>query len=466
MKKLFAFLFLAQSLCIKAQVFDIDTLLYNGVPDKHINIVIVGDGYTATQMNSFVTDAQKTYDYMFATSPYQEYKNYFNVFIIKVPSIESGITHPANATDVTEPAFPVTAVNTYFNSTFDYASIHRLVVPNKTSALISVLASNFPTYDQVLVIANSEQYGGSGGTYATFTVNQSSIEIAMHEIGHSFSGLADEYWAGDVYARETYNLTKETSPTLVRWKNWYGVNNVGIYQHAGSGNASQWYKPHQSCKMQALGNPYCSVCKERIVERIHELSSPVDAFSPANSTTINSKGSPLNFAVNLMKPKPNTLKTAWKLNNTALFVNKDSININPAALISGENKLSFTVIDTISFTKDLKHQTDHVYSVLWTIEKSGSTSITRLDNNVKLEISPNPTNGWVLMQYQLSQSAHIHCQVFDLRGKAVKTIINNKYTEGGVHKEIIDLTGMTNGLYMVQLKIDNHLVTNKIQVIK
>ena len=466
MKKLLMLWLLIQSFGLKAQVFDIDTLLYNGVPDKHINIVLLGDGYTATQMNNFVTDAQKTYDYMFKTSPYQEYKNYFNVFIIKVPSVESGVTHPATATDVTEPAFPASTVNTYFNTTFDYASIHRLVVPTKVSAIISVLAANFPAYDQVLVIANSAQYGGSGGTYAAFTVNQSSIEIAMHEIGHSFAGLADEYYAGDIYARETYNMTKETSTALVKWKNWLGIMGVGIYQHSGSSNAAQWYKPHQNCKMQALGNPFCPVCKERIVERIHELTSPIRAYLPTNATTTKSTGSTLKFAVNSIKPIPNTLKTTWALNNVALSGNNDSINIAHAALVSGVNKLNFTVLDTISFTKDLKHQTAHLFSVLWTIEKTGSTSTAHLDNELKLDISPNPANGFVTMQYELSKSANIQFTVFDQQGKTIKTGLKKNYTEGGRKTEIIDLTNAPNGLYFVQLMIDNHIITRKVQVFK
>jgi hypothetical protein len=465
MKYIFSYSFLILFLNVKAQVFDVDTLLYNGSIDKLINVVILGDGYTTAQMTNFINDSKTAVDYMFKTPPYQEYKNYFNVFIIKVPSAETGITHPANATDVTEPAFPQATINSYFGSTFDFGNIHRLVVPTKTAAATNVLATNFPAYDQVLIIANSTHYGGSGGTFATYTVNTSALEIAMHEVGHSFCGLADEYYAGDIYARETYNMTKESSPMLVRWKNWVGIGNVGVYKHTGSGNAALWYKPHQNCKMQALGNPFCNVCKERIVERIHELTNPINSYTPANTTPINISGNSINFTTNLLKPSPNTLKTTWTLNNNVFASKVESVNIVPANLITGSNKLNFSVIDTTSFTKDEVHKTAHLYSVLWTIEKSASTSTYQLDNEVKVEIAPNPASDFISIKYNLLKSALVNITVFNTQGKAIKTVSNSKKTEGG-HSELVDVGNLANGLYFIHIKIDNQVITDKIQVVR
>src|SRR5258708_7869266 len=82
----------------------------------------------------------------------------------------------------------------YFGSTFNYAGIDRLLVPVNSSHIYSVLANNFPQYDQVFVVVNSTKYGGSGGFAATASINSSSAEIAIHEMGHSFAALRDEYW--------------------------------------------------------------------------------------------------------------------------------------------------------------------------------------------------------------------------------------------------------------------------------
>jgi len=82
-----------------AQKFDVDTLVYNGNSNQYINLVILGDGYTNAEMTKFSTDATKFKDYFFQKAPYSNYKNYFNVFIIKTPSPESGVKHPGMSSD-------------------------------------------------------------------------------------------------------------------------------------------------------------------------------------------------------------------------------------------------------------------------------------------------------------------------------------------------------------------------------
>ncbi|MBK7871383.1 MAG: hypothetical protein IPJ74_12275 [Saprospiraceae bacterium] len=79
---------------INAQIFDKDTLLYNGDINSRINIVILSDGYQANELNKFVNDAQHFSDELFTQQPFISYKKYFNVFIIKVPSNQSGASHP------------------------------------------------------------------------------------------------------------------------------------------------------------------------------------------------------------------------------------------------------------------------------------------------------------------------------------------------------------------------------------
>ena len=89
---------------MSAQVFEVDTIQYNGSISSRINLVILGDGYQESELNQFALDAGNFSTEFFTQSPYREYRNYFNVFIIKVPSDESGASHPGTAPDVTEPA--------------------------------------------------------------------------------------------------------------------------------------------------------------------------------------------------------------------------------------------------------------------------------------------------------------------------------------------------------------------------
>jgi len=113
---------------INAQTFKVYTLQFYGDISKFINIVILGDGYTANQLDTFIFDAKKLSNYLFSQSPWSNYNNYFNVFAIKVISQETGTKHPNTAPDCGN-SVPITNPNTYFGCTFDSNSIHRLVVP-------------------------------------------------------------------------------------------------------------------------------------------------------------------------------------------------------------------------------------------------------------------------------------------------------------------------------------------------
>lgn len=358
---------------LHAQTFQLDTILYNGDPNKFINFVFMGDGYQNSQLGTYKSDVQNVTDYLFTISPFSEYKNYFNVFAIRVPSAQSGVKHPKSASDCPDAvSHPQLSVTTYFNSTFDYYSIHRLLVPQNSSAINSVLINNFPLYDQKLMLVNSPYYGGSGGSTTTSSLHSSAYEIMVHEIGHSFAGLADEYYAGDVYANEDPNMTKETNAAFVKWKNWIGVDGVGIYQHCCGGNSATWYRPHNNCKMRYLGTeyPFCPVCRETIVKKVHQLfNTPIVSHQP-NETSVSYCNQPLHFELSTVSPLPNTLQIKWKLNGNEVEINNNSVTISHNQLNTGNNILSVYVKDTTSFVRDNSHTVNYTYQIDWTINNS------------------------------------------------------------------------------------------------
>src|SRR5690606_7760518 len=163
----------------------------------------------------------------------------FNVYIIKVPSNESGADHPGIATDVTEPYnnLPTKFVDTYFNATYDAFGYHRYLyygIDYATAAsaeakIMAVLAANSPAYDQALILVNSPEYGGTGGEFPIVYNGYWAVNVIMHELGHSLFNLKDEYYPGDLLAGEAINMTKETDVNAVKWKNWLHSNGVGIY---------------------------------------------------------------------------------------------------------------------------------------------------------------------------------------------------------------------------------------------
>ena len=134
----------------RAQVFPVDTIK-NGPVNGRINLVFVGDGYQASEMNTYIADVNRAVSAIFQQPPFLQYRQYFNVFAIRVPSAQSGTKHPRTATDCnTAPNFNVANPTTYFNTTFDSGNIHRLIVTSGQGALGAVLAASFPQYTKAV----------------------------------------------------------------------------------------------------------------------------------------------------------------------------------------------------------------------------------------------------------------------------------------------------------------------------
>lgn len=393
-KTLFALLCTLLSIGIlKGQTFKIDTIQYTGYDQNMINLVVLADGYTADELPYFREDAHRFIAYFFKTEPFAQYTEYFNVFLINSISEESGATHSCTAEDCPEadhqhehlPArfnefpkrirVPEASPNTIFGSSFDNYGIHRLVIPQKDKVLRDVLNSHIPNYTQVVVLVNSPFYGGSGGEFATATVNFASNDIAVHEIGHSFGKLADEYWAGNMYALEGPNRTQKAHPDEVPWKHWLGTNGVGIYAYGSKDSKAQWFRPHEFCKMQYLVAPFCSVCQEVFVETIHRKTNAILDAAPEIGSTVAADTVEM-FSLNLAKPSPNTLQVKWYLNDTLIASDADSILINKGILAQGANELKAVVKDTTSLVRNPRHHAD-TRTAIWTIQAEKDYALSK-----------------------------------------------------------------------------------------
>lgn len=349
-----------------AQSVPVDTLLWNGPADERINLVIVPDGYTDVEMDKFREDARRILDALMGQQPFMAYDSFFNAVAILVPSEESGANHPGTATDVNEPVFPVASVRNRFGSRFDVAGIHRLLVPGNGGAIFSVLAENFPLYDEVMVLVNTPFYGGSGGTFATTSLHPSAPEIAIHEIGHSFAQLSDEYYAGDQYARETYNMTRITDPAQVRWKNWVGEQGVGIYQHCCGGRSAEYYRPHQDCKMRRLGPPFCPVCRERIIDRIYELVDPRTRLTPIDRELTIFPGDSVIFDLDYLKNGQGSNRLFWTLEGDTLS-GDEQVVIYHQDLLPGEQELLLDLYDMTLFSRSYRPDSGYLFRNKWQI---------------------------------------------------------------------------------------------------
>jgi IgA Peptidase M64. len=266
-------------------VFKVDTIAYYGA--DRLNVIYLGDGYTANQQGKYKSDVLNSWNKFLTVTPFKEKATSFNVFAIEVISQDSGAKHPNTASDcfTSNPPVPVSNPNTYFGATFDYGGIHRLLYCVNTSAIQTVLSANFSgVIAMKLILVNTPYYGGSGGTYAIASTDISSASIMIHETGHSFGGLGDEYGGSYCGGTELPNVTQQTDRTLIKWKdlilpttpipttNGTLCTEIGLYEGANYCN-TKWYRPKCNCTMNMLGVPFCAVCWREINNKIPSVST-------------------------------------------------------------------------------------------------------------------------------------------------------------------------------------------------
>lgn len=194
------------------------TLLENGPPASKADLLILGDGYTAGEAEKFQSDARRLTEKLFAKEPFRSRKKDFNVRALAVPSAESGVARPHAG------VFRRTPLSAHYSS-FD-SERYVLTYDNRA---VRDIASSAP-YDFLMILVNERTYGGGGiyNLYATTSAdNAFSDYVFIHEFGHHFADLADEYYTSPV-AYETGaaerpepwmpNVTALHDPAALKWK--------------------------------------------------------------------------------------------------------------------------------------------------------------------------------------------------------------------------------------------------------
>jgi IgA Peptidase M64 len=261
------------------------TLVNNGKSDNRIDVVFLGDGYTSTDVATGTYDnhINNYVNYLFSNSlnsdPFFRYRNYFNIHKIDVISTESGADSPPDG------VFRDTALDSsyYFDGVTD-----RLLFVNSAKAnevRDRALATAGFTAELQYVTVNDSKYGGGGGDYAVYAGgNSASTEVALHETGHSFSGLADEYdgFADPYTGPEPIEPNATTDPTGAKWAYWQGYDQPGIGL-IGSYNGGRYYndgvyRPSENSKMRSLYQPFDAISREQIILSIYDFVKPLDSW--------------------------------------------------------------------------------------------------------------------------------------------------------------------------------------------
>jgi hypothetical protein len=193
------------------------TIQNSGDPASKVDLLVLGDGYTAAERSKFEKDARHFADMLFAVSPFREHKNDFNVWGLCPPANESGISRPSTGTHRRNP----------LGATYDTFDSERYILTTENRALRDV--ASYAPYEFIEILTNTNTYGGGGifNLYATVAADSEwASYVGVHEFGHHFAALADEYYTSDVsynpptqrYEPWEPNVTALLDPATLKWK--------------------------------------------------------------------------------------------------------------------------------------------------------------------------------------------------------------------------------------------------------
>jgi len=205
-------------------------VIENGPPRDKVDLLLLGDGYTAAEMDKWHRDARRTADLLFAVSPFKEHRRDFNVWAIDTPADESGVSQPSDSLYRGSPV----------RASYDAFGSERYILTFDNARLREIAAA--APYEFIEIVTNSRKYGGGGifNLFATVSAdNAFTPYVFVHEFGHHFAGLADEYYTSDVaYGSaserpEPWEPNVTADPQAAKWKDLLT---------AGIGLPSMWPK--------------------------------------------------------------------------------------------------------------------------------------------------------------------------------------------------------------------------------
>jgi hypothetical protein len=252
----------------------------SGNPDTSVDVAFIAEGYRAAEMDKFHEDVKKMMDVLFSEEPFIDYTDRFNIWAVDAVSQDSGTDVPGEGI----------YVNTALNSSFYTFDLDRYLTTQDIKS-VNDYAASVP-HDIIVVLVNSTRYGG-GGVYNYYSVTTAghnlSQKVFMHEFGHGFAGLADEYYSSAVAYDKFYPLDVEPwepnittmvdfgskwkkdlpegipvpTPAESKYQNFTGVFEGGGYSSKGI------FRPEMECRMKGNGQKgFCTVCRKAIKDMI------------------------------------------------------------------------------------------------------------------------------------------------------------------------------------------------------
>ncbi len=263
---------------------DVIDITVTGDSHSRVDLLYIAEGYTGDERDEFLADVHRFNETMFRTAPFDMNRNRFNIRAVFAVSKDEGTDNPGKG------EWKNTAVHSNFYTFYS----ERYLTTTEYWRLMDIAAA--APRDQVIVLVNAGKYGGGGifNHYCLFSAgNASSEQVFIHEFGHSFAGLGDEYYTSSVSYSDYYDLTKEPwEPNLTtlidfdrKWKKMVspGIpvptpekdeykDKVGVFEGGGY-MAEGIYRPQLDCRMKSnRAKGFCQVCLKAIREKISYYS--------------------------------------------------------------------------------------------------------------------------------------------------------------------------------------------------
>lgn len=287
-------------------------------PEAALDLVLLAEGYQDADRDAFLADATVVVDHLLAIEPWSTYQDFVALYALFVPSVDRGI----------DAAQRVNELDTAFECAFGCAGIERLICCRER-AVAEAVQEAAPWADGILVLANSDQYGGSGGqVYSTTSTGPELPQIAAHELGHTLVDLWDEYSYGmDAPERALVSPNCAAgSADPLPWTPWLGTDGVDAFAVC---SYDDWVRPtDDACMMRSLQDRYCPVCREYLVRTLVAAGGPdvIDAVEPAEGTVVLDPDGTTTFAVRTGVPTVSR-EIRWTLDGVVLEHTGDTLDL-------------------------------------------------------------------------------------------------------------------------------------------
>ena len=237
-------------------------LLRSGSPQDCIDVVILPEGYTAEEMDLFYRDAGAAVESFLQHEAFRELADRFNFTAVELPSAESGVSVPRKG------EWRDTALGSHFDTFYSERYLTTLQLERMHDAIAGL------PYEHIIILANTDTYGGGGifNSYTLTTAHHAKFRpVVIHEFGHSFVGLADEYFYDDQFVEYYYPGIEPWEPNITtqadfsrKWQGMMGRDGVGLYEGGGYQSKGVW-RGSEDCRMRTNEAPdFCPVCTEAV----------------------------------------------------------------------------------------------------------------------------------------------------------------------------------------------------------